>query len=287
MLDSLGVTATQRKVYHELSGSPGSGIADIAAQLGITRAEVEGALAALEELGLTQRSTLTTSGWRVLHPAVTQIPAAVTLSARISEVAATAKEELLAFLVGELTPAHLDEVEGIVGDLLKRGVLVRILYIESSRQTPAIRDFVQHFTERRGLVRSVPSLPARLALVDESTAVVASAAPGPQNEGLIVKSPILLASLAALFEQYWEEGSPVSNSAPVDSAPITRPATPLSRQEQNVLTLLARGMKDAAIAEQMDLSERTVARVITGLYDHTGSETRFELGMKASRFGWI
>lgn len=287
MLDSLGVTKAQRKIYRQLSTRPAISLVELATKLGVSKADVEVALAGLEELGLAQRSTLTKSGWQARQPSVTPIPAADTLSARIAKVAATAQEEVLAFLVGELTASHLEEVAGIARDLLGRGVLVRLIYLESGKQDPDQREFIKQFTASRGLVRAVPHLPVRLALVDESTAVVASAAPGPQNEGLIVKSPVLLAALAALFEEYWEEAKAVSASAPVDAEPITTTITPISRQEQNVLTLLAQGLKDAAIAEKLDLSERTVARVITGLYEHTGSETRFELGMKASRFGWI
>jgi len=287
VLDSLGVTQFQHEVYLELSRSPEASLATVAVRLGTTRHEVDAALTALKELGLVQRSTLTPSGWRVLAAQVTEIPAALTLSTRIIDVVASAQDEVLAFLVGEVTPQSLEENEQLATQLLERGVLLRFIHLDANVKSPRMRDFITWFTERGGLLRSAPMLPVRLALVDESTAVVASNAQGAVNEGLIVKSPVLLAGLSALFEQYWERATPVSVAAPVAAEPITSAVVPITRQEQNVLTLLGRGMKDSEIAERLELSERTVSRVINQLYERTSSETRFELGMKASRFDWV
>src|SRR5659263_527609 len=55
----------------------------------------------------------------------------------------------------------------------------------------------------------------------------------------------------------------------------------------DILTLLAQGMKDDAIAHRLELSVRTVRRALNQLYERTGSESRFELGVKATRFGWL
>ncbi|MDO5495459.1 MAG: LuxR C-terminal-related transcriptional regulator [bacterium] len=204
-------------------------------------------------------------------------------------VVAGAEREVLCFLVAELTPAALESAGGVISDLLERGVLLRFIYLDTNVTSPEVRGFAADLTERGGLARSVPSLPVRLALVDGRAAVVASAAPGRRDEGLIVRSPELLDALGAMFEEHWERATPIHVSAPLESAagPLTRTAAPISRQEQNLLTLLAHGRRDAEIARTLGVSERSVSRMISGLFERTASSTRFELGVKASRFDWV
>ena len=46
-----------------------------------------------------------------------------------------------------------------------------------------------------------------------------------------------------------------------------------------VLRLLARGLSDAAIAQSLDVSPRTVHRRISEAMEHLGARSRFELGV--------
>ncbi|HZK06419.1 MAG TPA: helix-turn-helix domain-containing protein [Actinomycetaceae bacterium] len=209
-------------------------------------------------------------------------------TSRIADFVCTAEEEVLAFLVGNFGPNGFEQSRAVTRELLERGVLLRILYHETSVVSRAVREYVEWMTEQGALVRSLPRLPIRLAVVDESRANISAFSPGPDNGGIVTTTPLLVTALTALFECYWEKSNSIAASAPLDTQTIlTSAAAPISRQEQLVLTLLSQGYKDEAIAERLDMSVRTVARIITQLYDHTGSETRFELGVKATRFGWV
>ncbi|MFC7641848.1 helix-turn-helix domain-containing protein [Streptosporangium lutulentum] len=49
-----------------------------------------------------------------------------------------------------------------------------------------------------------------------------------------------------------------------------------------MLALLAAGLKDDAIARQLDVSLRTVQRRVRSLCDHLGAGTRFQAGLLAA-----
>jgi DNA-binding CsgD family transcriptional regulator len=57
--------------------------------------------------------------------------------------------------------------------------------------------------------------------------------------------------------------------------------------ELSVLRLLAAGAKDDTIARQLQVSDRTIRRVIAGLMDQFTAESRFQLGLRAARSGLI
>lgn len=209
-------------------------------------------------------------------------------TARLADVARSAAREVLAFLAGDFTATALAESQEAMVELLERGVLIRVLFLRAGVMDQEIRDYIAWLTTAGALVRSIPKLPVRMVLVDEELAAVASITPRSTGEGLLVRSEVVLQALAALFESYWERAEPIATSAPILTPTVLHETpTPISRQEQDVLTLLAKGTKDEAVAEQLGISVRTLARIVTGLYEHTGADTRFELGVKASRFGWV
>lgn len=205
--------------------------------------------------------------------------------ARLADVALGAKEDMVAFLSGDFTPEALEESRDAMAVLLERGVRLRVLYLQSNVMDPDVREYVWWLTLEGALVKSVTRLPARFVLVDDSLAVVASNTPGFTGEGVLVRAPEVIAALSELFETYWERSGSISASA-AGGAVLEETPAPITRQEQNVLTLLARGMKDEEIAAHLGISVRTVARTVNQLYEHTGSRTRFHLGVKAARFGW-
>lgn len=53
--------------------------------------------------------------------------------------------------------------------------------------------------------------------------------------------------------------------------------------DQRLLTMLASGLKDDAIARHLDISSRTVGRRVADLMDGLGARTRFQAGVHAQR----
>jgi len=57
--------------------------------------------------------------------------------------------------------------------------------------------------------------------------------------------------------------------------------------ERRLLTLLASGMKDEAIAHHLGWSYRTTRRRIADVLSKLRAETRFQAGLHAARRGWL
>ncbi|MFE4605468.1 LuxR C-terminal-related transcriptional regulator, partial [Kitasatospora indigofera] len=62
------------------------------------------------------------------------------------------------------------------------------------------------------------------------------------------------------------------------------PAAPEGRHHE-VLRLLAAGLTDAAISRKLEVSERTVRRLVAELIADLGAESRFQAGVHAARLG--
>ena len=54
-----------------------------------------------------------------------------------------------------------------------------------------------------------------------------------------------------------------------------------------ILSMLAVGSKDEAIARKLDVSTRTVRRAVAAMMDECGAENRFQLAVAAVRLGWL
>jgi DNA-binding NarL/FixJ family response regulator len=58
-------------------------------------------------------------------------------------------------------------------------------------------------------------------------------------------------------------------------------------ETKRLLTYLSAGLTDESIAREFGVSERTVARRISRLQEALGAQTRFQLGVQASRQNWL
>lgn len=202
------------------------------------------------------------------------------MASRVSELTREARTEILSFVTSTFGSSTLAQARVGDRDLLDRGVGARGIYLASAVEDEATRDYLRWLEGEGAHVRVAPSLPIRMIIFDGAAAVVSRRALDPAHGALIVQSPGLIAALTSLFEAYWNQAAPLERDGPT-------PGSAPSRMEQDILTLLAQGMKDDAIAHRLDLSVRTVRRALNQLYERTGSESRFELGVKATRFGWL
>jgi two-component system, NarL family, response regulator LiaR len=77
-------------------------------------------------------------------------------------------------------------------------------------------------------------------------------------------------------------------------APIPQPEPdealtlePLSPREQEVLQLLARGLNNRMIAQELYISDRTVQAHLTSIFAKMGVSSRLEAVLNAIRLGWL
>lgn len=61
----------------------------------------------------------------------------------------------------------------------------------------------------------------------------------------------------------------------------------LTGREQALLRLMAKGLKDEAIARDLGVSPRTLRRLIADLMRRLDCESRFQAGVEATARGWL
>lgn len=102
---------------------------------------------------------------------------------------------------------------------------------------------------------------------------------------MVVRPCALLDALLYIFDTLWELATPITFGPDGVGEHDHRRA--ISAHDRRLLTLLATGMTDQAIARHLGLSYRTARRRIAALMGALGAESRFQAGVQASRNGWL
>lgn len=175
---------------------------------------------------------------------------------------------------------RLSDDEAIQRELLQRGVITRGIYDQNALERPELLNHIRAMGELGEQARVVSNVPVKMALFDRKVALVPLTQPDPASAvdaALVVHESALLDALLSLFDSIWQRGTPAAFGA----ATTSRPA-----DEDAVLTLLAGGLKDEAVARQLGVSTNTVRRRISAVLTRLGVTTRFQAGLALSREGW-
>lgn len=321
MLETLGLARDAERVYRTLLSRPPARLDELATTLSLTEAAIEGALSELETLGLVHPSE---TGRYIPAPPDGAVEALIlrrqaelaavrAISARLADEYRTGhlgeqpselievvrgrdqihrraqgarrlvRDELLSFdKPPYIAPDEFDEVAE-EQRLLDRGVKVRAVYcIDALTHSPWLQrlEHVRTLCALGEQARSVASLPVKLTIYDRRQALVPLTIDQRATDSMvIVHESGLLGALVALFESVWASARPL-DSEPMDDAG----AAPVERE---VLTLLAAGATDEAIARQLGVSDRTVRRRVLAVMEALNASTRFEAGVAAARAGWL
>ncbi len=163
-------------------------------------------------------------------------------------------------------------------DLVSRSVQARVLYDTRLLQAEGVADTI---AQRRSSEsqRVCPDLPFSAVVVDDTWAVIDVSFPGRSvPHGLMLHTTHIVDPLRWLIERMWELSAPLAKAST---------GSGLDRRDQQILTLLASGASDAAIARQVKVSQRTVERRIKGILDALGASSRFQAGLLAAQRGWL
>lgn len=177
---------------------------------------------------------------------------------RLEALAESCRHESLAFHpVSGLTEESIEAARPLNERAFARGVRFRSIYLDSVTNDRVTKAHAQWMAERHSEIRTSPTLPMRLLIVDTSAAVVAGL-PGQTGPSALVFSsrPVVLA-MRALFEAYWEHASPFHQEPSG-----TDPASELTPQERKLLQLLATGLTDEAVARALGIGVRTERRIV-------------------------
>ena len=168
---------------------------------------------------------------------------------------------------------------------LAAGVRYRAIYEQGSMAAERLAD-IRESVSAGEEARIIPSLPLKLEIADARIALIPlrieAGRPGAMRTVMLYESPIVEA-LVALFELLWDRATPISARATAASSAGRRSRSP----QQDVLTLLATGVKDEVIATRLDMSLRTVRRHIAAILRDLNVSTRFQAGLEARRRGLV
>ncbi|MER7245976.1 helix-turn-helix transcriptional regulator [Kribbella sp. NPDC000426] len=164
---------------------------------------------------------------------------------------------------------------------LDRGIEIRYIYSEAFWKRPGAPEFVQLLTSLGGTVRITPSVPFRLVIFDDESAVM-GIDPDDHTVGAVVHHSRAVVRLAMeLHLNLWDRA--------VDPLKEERWAREggISAQEAEFLRLLVHGATDEQVARKLGVSMRTVRRIAAKLSEQVGASGRFELGVRAAQRGWV
>lgn len=308
MLETIGVAEPDEQAYRALLASPGCCVDELAKQLGRDLDDVRATIERLEQLGL-----LTTAGDEPVRLLPTRPDVAIDAlvavrRAELDRVRAEARvmmselraqeqhrpENLVEVIVGQEAiaarfaqllngtqeqllvldrPPYASEIEqsdNRVRGLLREGVTVRGIYSPDSLDVPGGVDEAYSAADAGETSRVHPQVPMKLAVFDQTAALLPLSVDQLVDSALVVHPCALLDALIEMFTLLWDQAVPVV-------------PTQIDGLDARLMTLLAAGFKDDAIARQLALSSRTVGRRVAELMETLGARTRFQAGVHAQR----
>jgi DNA-binding CsgD family transcriptional regulator len=317
-LQSLGVSAGAERIYLDLVENGPSPPDGLAGRLGIPEAGLEQPLAELRALGLVARdgdrltpcppqlameslaqehSRKAAAAWESAaalarlwqrgagrQSYIEMLPSYAAAQDVLDRAQTDARERVRAMTVGVLSSPRQRIVGGLF-EALARGVDYQVIYGTQVLQDPTGLRMVQECVDAGEEARVVPHVPLNLTVIDDRWALVAARAPVAGQESIaavVVHHSPFLAGLTGIFEAFWRMAVPITSgqeAAEASDAP--------SQETKRLLSYLSAGLTDESIAREFGVSERTIARRINRLQELLGAQTRFQLGVQASRQGWL
>lgn len=161
---------------------------------------------------------------------------------------------------------------------VKHGVRYRAIFPDHARTTPTVGRRLGALSLAGVAVRTIPQVPMNAIVIDGSVAVL----PADTANGsvAVLRLTSVVATALELFERIWPDAVPLADRDLPDEAD-------LSLREQEMLRLLALGATDEVAAAHLDISVRTVRRMVAQIMNRLGARSRFQAGVKASDRGWL
>ncbi|WP_103502751.1 MULTISPECIES: helix-turn-helix transcriptional regulator [Streptomyces] len=213
--------------------------------------------------------------------AVEHVAGLDSIRALIDELARTSTRSLRALVTeGPHTEEAARSALPLDRLLLDRGVAVQYLCTDRHRELPQFREYVTTLAELGGEVNTVADVPARMLIYDDASALMPADPEESARGAILVREPAILRFLTGLFDHLWERSTPLLAN---ESAHI-RPPDPT---ELRVLRGIAAGKTNQALSRELGVSPRTVTRIVAGLMDRLGTDSRFRAGVRAVQLGWL
>ncbi|SOB78777.1 regulatory protein, luxR family [Streptomyces sp. 1331.2] len=203
------------------------------------------------------------------------------IHSRLEELGRTATTEVLSSQPGVQEPEDLNASRPADADALGRNITIRTLYQDAVRKQPHVAVYAHWLLGLGGEVRTAPTIPQRMVVVDRARALVPIDPADHRKGALYVTEPGILTALLDFFEQAWSTAVPLGAVVPED------PRSGLTPAERELLRLLGSGLTDEAAGQRLGISSRTVGRQMSSIMERLGAGSRFEAGIKAAQKGWL
>ncbi|OIV39470.1 hypothetical protein BIV57_01150 [Mangrovactinospora gilvigrisea] len=213
------------------------------------------------------------------------IHSAEAIALRVADLLTGTEHELLTLVAPPFLDPQDDSLEPMVR-LLQRRVTCRAVHTVHLLSTPAGLAQARRLTDAGEQIRVLPSVPVKLIVSDRRRALMPLAPQTARSteSALVIGDAALLDALVALFEALWERGAPFSDDPRHDG---DRAAAASQGPDPQLLSLLALGLRDEAVARHLGISERSVRRRTAALMGELGAASRFQAGLAAGRLGWL
>lgn len=181
--------------------------------------------------------------------------------------------------------------EELVG--LGRGVAYRCIYDAALLDDTGTIGDIFRYVEAGELARTLTDAPVKVLIADGEVAIVPLDLGEPAfHDCAIVRGSSIITALVTCFEALWARSVPLSGTVVASANAVPgagegegedRP----SALERRIVRMLAAGLKDEAIARQLEVSSRTINRYMDRIMSKLGATTRFQAGLQAVRHGWL
>lgn len=316
VFEALGLSALEERLYVALIDTPSGTVRELSNLLHVSTGQIQRTLGLLREKGLVTETATRPRRYIPSPPEVSvevlilkrqeELHHARLAAAHLAERHRIASEkthtgDLLEILSGsqihgqrfrQMRQAASEEILfidrppyanplgpgqiSVASELLARGVRCRSIYSRESLEIPGRLSTIDKMVEMGWEARILPDTKTKLVIVDRRVGMI------PLNlqehgieDAVVVHASFLLHALILLFESLWEKATPLG--APAEHQPDVEP------KRDELLRLLASGLKDESIARILGWSRTTVTRRMRELMQELGAKTRFQLALLADR----
>ncbi|MFF4579461.1 LuxR C-terminal-related transcriptional regulator [Streptomyces sp. NPDC001389] len=203
------------------------------------------------------------------------------IQSRLERMGRSATTEVLSSQPGSQRPEDLLASRPADTQALGRGIRMRTLYQDATRNQSHITAYAQWLLSHGSEVRTAPTIPQRMVVVDRNQALVPIDPADTRKGALHVTEPGIIAALLDFFEHSWNTAVPLGATHPED------PRTGLTPTERRILRLLGAGLTDDAVGQRLGISSRTIGRHMSSIMERLEAGSRFEAGIKAAQKGWL
>jgi DNA-binding CsgD family transcriptional regulator len=162
-----------------------------------------------------------------------------------------------------------------------RGVTVRSVFFDRVRSDSRLAGYLHELGSGGAFVRTARRLPTSALAIDDRIVLlpVALSMTGSRPGVVVLQLPGAVRATAELFERVWAGAIPVGEM-PTGTSDGQRD------REHELLGLLLAGYTDELAASRLDISDRTVRRMVSNLMKALDARSRFEAGARAVLHGW-